>query len=134
MRSIGLRAIIIGLVIYILSFIAGITVEINNTRQLMYISWSVGFSQLLVFAGIGFILYDIAARHGIKEFPKTREKPKEEPMDAKEAVMDCPNCKQKTKFPYSMIGTIVECPNCKTKVTIEGVQGKSGNKEEFRWD
>lgn len=64
MLEIGLGVILLG----ILLFIMGGIIEINAlSREIadvadanMFASWLKGFSQILLFAGIGFILYDIA--------------------------------------------------------------------------
>jgi hypothetical protein len=105
--------------------------DLGNAKNASNARW---VSLLLVLAGIGFILYDKQEKHGIIAQPRVKEKKTEEQKVPKEAVLDCPNCNQKTKFPYSMIGSIVECPNCKTKVNIEGVQAKIEGDEDFKWE
>lgn len=133
MKYVGLLMISMGIVVFIASILTGITTDAENTKFVMYMEWLMGFGQLLVIAGIGFILYDIAEKQIRSKPQKVKERTTEKQVQAKEAEMDCPNCNQKTKFPFSMVGSIVECPNCKTKVTIKVVQGRS-EKEDYKWE
>jgi uncharacterized paraquat-inducible protein A len=133
MKNVGLLMIYIGIVIFIASILTGVTIDPVNPKYVIYLEWLMGLGQILVISGIGFILYDIAAKHHGKGSPVIKEKQRKEQTKAKEAILDCPNCNQKNKFPFSMVGSVVECPNCQTKVKIEAVQEQTG-KEDFKWD
>jgi hypothetical protein len=141
LRNIGLTIIIVGIVVFIISGIIDVNEseaderladtdnqsEANNEAskiedERIFAGWLMGLSQLLVFSGIGFILFDIAERHGIKETEKTRETQKKDSAELKAAIMVCPRCERQTKYPISMIGRTVECPYCKLKVEIDGIQ------------
>ncbi|UCG69002.1 MAG: hypothetical protein JSV09_14645 [Thermoplasmata archaeon] len=74
MRSIGFLVIVIGILIFIISGLVeyGIAnreegksyTDVQN--EILLANWLENFSQILVLAGIGFILYDIAVKGGDK--------------------------------------------------------------------
>lgn len=129
MRTYGLYMIISAIVIFIIISLIELNIGLTNYEHLRYVAWLKALSPLLIYSGIGFILYDIAAKHGIEETSKSREKQIKEQTEKKEAIMECPECNQKAKFPVSMIGSTVQCPNCKTEVNIEGIQEKTTQDE-----
>ena len=82
----------------------------------MYASWLYGLSQILVFAGIGFILFRISTHHqpekelSIEEHLDEVERKIEEIPSMIKAV--CPNCKYTIEVEESDIGSGVICPHC----------------------
>jgi hypothetical protein len=59
--------IISAILIFLILFGFVVILKPTHPDQLMYAGWLLSLAPLLVFSGIGFILYDIAAKDGIEE-------------------------------------------------------------------
>lgn len=116
MRSIGFIVIVIGIVISIIAWhydpgLVNDEEDVSNMRNANNLRW---ISLILAFSGIGFILYDVAAKGSERGTSKLRERFKGE----QSAVMVCPHCNQKFRFGKSLIGSIGECPHCEKEVEL----------------
>lgn len=133
MRTYGVYMIITAIAISFVTFVIEMTFKPSNINQIITLAWFNALSPLLIFSGIGFILYDIAAKHGIEEPSRSQEKLIKERTDIREAVLEYPRCNRKSKFPISMIGSIVECSFCKETIKLEGIHEADEKDEGVKW-
>ena len=113
--------IVIGLILYIVGMIIGINVNYSeHPEQIEYVGWMIGFCQPLIFAGIGFILYDVAMK-GDDKLSQLRKHPKNKSpkMDGEKIVVECPECSKDIEIPTSAkVGDIAKCPHCSTEFKL----------------
>lgn len=157
MKKIGLALIIVGILLYIVAWDSYVDTneyydevdeyssridnyDYEDARNVMSRNenaiWLQGFSQLLVFAGIGFILFGISIKEVEKEhttekneaskahpiqknetekiLPKEENELEEEP-DSGKIWMTCINCDEKHQIMRPPPNYLWECPNCGAK-------------------
>ncbi len=137
--AVGLVLIVIGIIFYC---IGGIYLYWSDT--IMFATWLTGLGQILIFAGIGFILFGI-----YKRFESERELPLDELLDKTRRRIDelpdkeeietpkqdkikvtCPTCTYKYEIEESDVGSETICPNCEEVFRIKTKPPKSFKAED----